>query len=51
VVFPARIAIAAEEVSFDATMTVRQSEFGMTEGAKKTKDEVPVAISIRGRRK
>jgi polyisoprenoid-binding protein YceI len=51
VTFPARIAITHEEVSFDATMTVRQAEFGMTEAAKKTRDEVPVRISIRGRRK
>jgi polyisoprenoid-binding protein YceI len=49
--FPARIAITPEEVSFEATMTVRQSEFGMIEGAKKTKDDVPVSVSIRGRRR
>jgi polyisoprenoid-binding protein YceI len=51
VTFPAHIAITHEEVSFDATMTVRQTEFGMTEAAKKTRDEVPVTISIREHRK
>ena len=51
VAFPARVAIAPEEVSFDATLTVRQTEFGMAEAAKKTKDEVPVTVSIRGRRR
>jgi polyisoprenoid-binding protein YceI len=50
VAFPARITVTPEEVIFDATMTVRQTEFGMTEAAKKTKDDVPVTISIRGRR-
>ena len=51
VAFSARIALTHEEVSFDATMTIRQTEFGMTEAAKKTKDEVPVTVSIRGLRK
>jgi polyisoprenoid-binding protein YceI len=51
IVFPARIVVTPEAVTFDATMTVRQSEFGMSEGAKKTKDDVPVSISIRGSRK
>jgi len=49
--FPARIVVTPEEVSFDATLTVHQTEFGMTEAAKKTKDEVPVTVSIHGRRK
>lgn len=51
VAFPARVAVTPEEVSFDATLTVRQTEFGMAEAAKKTKDEVPVTVSIRARRK
>ena len=50
IAFPARISVTPEEIAFDATITVRQTEFGMTEAAKKTKDEVPVTISIRGRR-
>lgn len=49
--FPARIAVTPEEVSFDATMTVRQTDFGMTEAAKKAKDDVQVTVSIHGRRK
>ncbi len=50
VAFPARIAIAPDTVSFDATMTISQTEFGMTEAARKTKDEVPVTVSIRAKR-
>ena len=49
--FPARIAITPEEVSFEGTMTIRQSEFGMLEAARKTKDDVPVTVSIRCRRR
>jgi len=49
--FPARIAVTPDEVTFDATITLLQTEFGMTEAAKKTKDEVPVTVSIRGRRR
>jgi polyisoprenoid-binding protein YceI len=49
--FPARIAITPEAVTFAAAMTVRQSEFGMTEAAKKTKDDVPVTITIRASRR
>ena len=48
--FPAHIAVTPQEVSFEATMTVRQTDFGMTEAAKKTKDEVPVTVSIHVRR-
>lgn len=50
IAFPARIAISPGEVSFDATMTIRQTEFGMVEAAKKTKDDVPVSVSIRSER-
>lgn len=49
--FPARIAVTPDEVSFDATIPLHQSEFGMIEAAKKTKDEVPVTVAIRGRRR
>ncbi len=49
--FPARIAVTPDEVTFDATIPLLQTEFGMTEAAKKTKDEVPVTVSIRGRRR
>jgi hypothetical protein len=48
--FPARISVTPDEVAFDGTMTVRQSEFGMDEAARKTKDEVPVHVFFRGRR-
>ncbi|AGA30383.1 YceI family protein [Singulisphaera acidiphila] len=46
---PARISVTPDEVAFDGMMTVRQSEFGMDEGARKAKDEVPVQVSFRGR--
>ena len=42
--------LASEAVSFEAKIMLRQTEFGMTEAAKKTRDEVPVTVSIRGRR-
>ena len=45
-----RKSVTPDEVTFDGTMTVRQSEFGMNEAARKTKDEVPVQVSFRGRR-
>ena len=49
--FPARITVSADEVMIDGTLTIRQTEFGMAEGAKKAKDEVPVRVTVRGRRK
>jgi polyisoprenoid-binding protein YceI len=51
VTFPARIVMVGEEVAFDATATISQTAFGMTEAARKTEDEVPVTVSIRGLRK
>jgi len=51
VAFPARIRITSERVSFNATINVLQTEFGMTEAARKTKDEVPVTVSIHAMRK
>jgi len=51
VTFPARIALTGDEVAVDATLMLSQTAFGMTEAARKTKDEVPVTVSIRGRRK
>ena len=49
--FPARITVSADEVMIDGTLTIRQTEFGMAEGAKKAKDEVPVRVTVRGRPK
>lgn len=49
IAFPARIAVTDGAVQFDGTMTVIQTHFGMTEAARKTKDEVPVTISVHGR--
>jgi hypothetical protein len=35
---------------FDASLVIRQTEFGMIESARKTKDDVPVHVSLRHRR-
>ena len=50
VTFPARIILIGEEVTFDANFTISQTAFGMSEAARKTKDEVPITVSIRGLR-
>jgi polyisoprenoid-binding protein YceI len=44
---PARFAVSADQVALDATITVRQSEFGMERAARKTDDVVPVTVSTR----
>lgn len=44
---PARFAVSADQVALDATIAVRQSEFGMESSARKTDDVVPVTISAR----
>ncbi len=51
VAFPARIVVKGEDVTFDATILLSQTAFGMTEAARKTKDEVPVTVTIHGLRK
>ena len=51
IAFPARIAATPDEVTLEATLAIRQTEFGMAEAASKTTDEVPVRISLRHRRK
>jgi polyisoprenoid-binding protein YceI len=43
--FPARFTVTPEAVTLKGTFTVRQSEFGMETGAKKTSDAVPVTVS------
>jgi polyisoprenoid-binding protein YceI len=50
IAFPARIVVTPSEVVFDGTLTIRQSEFGMIEAARKTKDDVPVKVSVHARR-
>jgi polyisoprenoid-binding protein YceI len=50
IAFPARITVTPEEITFEGTLTIRQTEFGMTEAASKTKDEVPVHVWVRGPR-
>lgn len=49
--FPAKLEVTPAEVSFEGTIPVRQTQFGMTESAQKTKDEVPVMVTFRGRRR
>jgi polyisoprenoid-binding protein YceI len=48
---PAEFRVTADEVELTARLTIRQTEFGMAEGAKRTADEVPVTISARVRRR
>ena len=48
--FPARIVVTPGEVTFEATLVIRQTEFGMIEAARKTTDDVPVRVSIHHRR-
>jgi polyisoprenoid-binding protein YceI len=50
ITFPARIRVTAGEVTFDGTLVIRQTEFGMAEAARKTKDEVPVHVTFHCRR-
>lgn len=50
VTFPARISATPDSVTFDATFTIRQTEFGMTESAAQTKDEVPLTVLTRAAR-
>jgi polyisoprenoid-binding protein YceI len=44
---PARFAVSANLVALDATLEIRQSEFGMEKAARKTDDIVPITISSR----
>ena len=44
---PARFAVSADRVVLDATIEVRQSEFGMERAARKTDDLVAVTVSAR----
>ena len=43
---PATIRVSADRVALQATIPVRQSEFGMEKAAKKTDDLVPVTVAI-----
>jgi polyisoprenoid-binding protein YceI len=49
--FPARIAITSEAVSLDARLIFSQTAFGMAKSAEKTRDEVPVTISVNASRR
>jgi polyisoprenoid-binding protein YceI len=47
VTFPARIVVTANMATLDGTFPISQTAFGMAASAEKTKDEVPVTVSIR----
>jgi polyisoprenoid-binding protein YceI len=49
IAFPAKFQVENDIVTFDAKITVKQTDYGMTESARSTKDEVPIHITIRGR--
>ncbi len=51
ITFLARIIVTPDEITLDGTLTIRQTEFGMVEAARKTQNDVPVTVSVRGRRK
>jgi polyisoprenoid-binding protein YceI len=44
---PARFVVSADLVALDATLEVRQSEFGMEKAARKSDDIVPITLSSR----
>jgi polyisoprenoid-binding protein YceI len=44
---PARFAVSDDLVALDATLEVRQSEFGMEKAARKSDDIVPITLSSR----
>jgi polyisoprenoid-binding protein YceI len=46
VTFPARIVVTAKTATLDGTFSISQTAFGMAAAAEKTKDEVPVSVSI-----
>ena len=47
VTFPARVVVTAKTATLDGTFSISQTAFGMAAAAEKTKDEVPVTVSIR----
>lgn len=47
---PANLSLADGVLTLSSRFTIRQSEFGMTEAAKKTRDEVPITVTIRAAR-
>ena len=48
--FPARISVNPDAVSLDARLIFSQTAFGMAKSAEKTRDEVPVTISVNASR-
>jgi polyisoprenoid-binding protein YceI len=51
VTFPARIVVSPDTATLDGTFTISQTAFGMATATEKTKDEVPVTVSIRTARR
>ena len=50
VTFPAKVAVGPDAATFEATVPVSQTAFGMAAGAEKANDHVPVTVSIAARR-
>jgi polyisoprenoid-binding protein YceI len=48
--FPARVILGPDVATFDATFPIGQTAFGMTTGAEKANDEVPVTVAVNARR-
>ena len=47
---PANLSLADGVLTLSSRFVIRQSEFGMTEAVKKTRDEVPITVNIRAAR-
>ncbi|HWG43999.1 MAG TPA: YceI family protein, partial [Gemmataceae bacterium] len=47
---PADLTLANGLLTLSSRFLIRQSEFGMMEALKKSKDEVPITVSIRASR-
>jgi polyisoprenoid-binding protein YceI len=47
---PANLSLADGVLTLSSRFVIHQSEFGMTEAVKKTRDEVPVTVTIRAAR-
>ena len=46
VTFPAKIGVMVDAAALDGTFAISQTAFGMAAAAEKTKDEVPLTVSM-----
>jgi polyisoprenoid-binding protein YceI len=51
VAFRAKVGVTADAVSLDGMFTISQTAFGMATAAEKTRDEVPVTVSVNASRR